>query len=370
MTETTYQATSQVGEARQIAIRDLRVDAHNPRLPEAHRGGSQEDLAVILEMGFDAFSVAQSIVDNGYFLGEPLLAVASDDEPGAFVVVEGNRRLTALFGLAVPEIRAQFAEPDRWESISSRTSLDQSSTVPVIVHASREATHSQVAKAHVVGKLQWRPYMQARFIAARVAEGRTIAEVAEMIGITKSKASDLYRDQAVVGQAQELGLETSEIEKAFSVLTVAMGNTKLRDHIGAPLGSRMDINQKPIPPERADQLRELVTWVFGDEDHEPVITDSRQMSQLGNVVSSEVGLGALRGGHSLEEAKDRVSQAGMDPRERVQKRLGAAKNALLHASDDISDHASDPQVQALVADIEALVESLRNVIDELGSVKA
>jgi hypothetical protein len=212
--------------------------------------------------------------------------------------------------------------------------------------------------------------MQARFIAARVAEGRTIAEVAEMIGITKSKAADLYRDQAVVRQAQDLGLETSEIEKAFSVLTVAMGNTKLRDHIGAPLGSRMGINHQPIPHERVDELRELVTWVFGDEDHEPVITDSRQMSQLGNVVANDVGLGALRGGHTLEEAKDRVSQAGMDPRERLQKRLNAAKNALLHASDDISDHASDPHVQALVADIEALVESLRNVVNELGSVQA
>lgn len=368
MTETRNPLADQVGTARQVAISDLRLDPYNPRIPEAHRGGSQEDIAVMLEMGFDAFSIAQSIVDNGFFLGEPLLGVASDDESGVFVIVEGNRRLTALVGLAYPEIRAQFAEPDRWEALAARTRMDQAAQVPVIVHNSRAATHTQVAKAHVVGKLQWRPYMQARFIAARVAEGRSIAEVAEMIGITKSKACDLYRDQAVVQQAQQLGLETSEIEKAFSVLTVAMGNTKLRDHIGAPLGSRMDMNRAPIPEEKSGELHELITWVFGDEDREPVITDSRQMSQLGNVVASDVGLSALRAGHSLDEAKERVSQAGMDPRERVQRRLAAAKSALLAASDDISDHAGDAHVQELIADIEAVVESLRNVVDELGSV--
>lgn len=370
MSDTTNPVNVQVGTAQQVAIKDLRLDPDNPRLPEAYRGGSQEDIAVILEMGFDAFSIAQSIVDNGFFLGEPLLAVASDDEDDVYIVVEGNRRLTALVGLAHPAIRSQFAEPDRWENLAAKTQMDPSVSVPVIVHTSRAATHTQVAKAHVVGKLQWRPYMQARFIAARVADGRSIAEVAEMIGITKSKASDLYRDQAVVRQAQDLGLETSEIEKAFSVLTVAMGNTKLRDHIGAPLGSRMDITRAPIPEEKTEELQELITWVFGDEEHEAVITDSRQMSQLGNVVASEVGLAALRAGHSLEEAKERVSQAGMDPRERVQKRLAAAKSALLHASDDIADHATDPHVQELVADIEAIVESIRNVVDELGSVEA
>lgn len=346
-------------------VSSLRLDADNPRLPEGLRGGDQADLAVVMEMGFEAFALAQSIADNGYFMGEPLLVIESPTEPGAWTVVEGNRRLTALIGLTRSEVRNQFAEPDRWETLARRSTITLDDEVPIVIHVDRAATHVEVAKAHVVGKLPWRPFMQARFIAARVQEGKSFAEVADLIGITKSKTADLYRDQAVVAQAQELGLGTGEIENAFSLLTVAMGNTKLRDHVGAPLGSRLDPADKPIPDDRTDELKEALGWIFGDEHNEPKITDSRQISQLGNIAASDVGLAALRDGASLEEAKQRVAAAGMDPRDRLLQRLGAAKNALLAASDDLSTYVSDDQVRLLLEDVESIVESLRNTADEV-----
>ncbi|HEV2891460.1 MAG TPA: hypothetical protein VGX28_13900 [Frankiaceae bacterium] len=349
-----------------VRLDALRLDPQNPRLPESLRGGAQEELAVVLELGFEAFAVAQSIADNGFFMSEPLLVIAGD-EPETWVVVEGNRRLTALLGLSRPEIRAQFAEPDRWEDVSARSSIDGVTPVPVVVHPDRASTHVEVAKAHVVGKLPWRPFMQARFIAARVHEGLSIQQVADLIGITKSKAADLYRDQAVVAQAQRLGLDTGEVEKAFSLLTVAMGNTKLRDHVGAPLGSRLEVGADPVPESRTDELEELLGWIFGDAEDEPKITDSRQMSQLGSVVASDVGLAALRDGFSLDEAKQRVAAAGLDPRERLLQRLTAGKNALLYAADDIAAYADDPQVLATLFDVESALESLRNVVAEVGT---
>ncbi|MBB3328808.1 ParB/Srx family N-terminal domain-containing protein [Microlunatus antarcticus] len=350
------------GVALHTPISTLLLDPYNPRLPESLRGGEQADLAVVLEMGFDAFAVAQSIADNGYFAAEPLIAIRSGH--GRFTIVEGNRRLTALLGLSHPEIRAEFADPGRWSEVADRAGVSPATEVPIVVHENREATHVEVSRAHVVGKLAWRPYMQARFIASRVSEGRSISEVAELIGITKSKAADLYRDQAIVSQAEDAGLSTGEVEKAFSVLTVAMSNTKLRDHIGAPLGSRLSAGAKPVPPGKLGELRELISWVFGDEDSEPVISDSRQMSALGNVVASEVGLGSLRAGKSLEEAKQQVQNAGMNPRERLVKRLTAATNALGAAGDDLAEYAGDVQVVGLLADLEALLESMRNVVDQ------
>lgn len=354
-----------MGAPTSVPLGALLLDAQNPRIPEGLRGESQADLAVILEMGFDAFAVAQSIADFGFFQAEPLLAIPAEGLDGKWTIVEGNRRLTALMGLAHKEIRSEFAEPQRWEAIAEKAGIGPDAQIPIVVHKSRGATHAQVARAHVVGKLPWRPYMQARFIAARVEEGKTLAEVADLIGVTKSKAADLYRDQAVVAQAQRVGLETGEVEKAFSVLTVAMSNTKLRDHVGAPLGSRLESGKDPIPASKTKELGELLAWVFGDEENEPKITDSRQMSMLGNVAANEVGLKALRQGQSLDEARQKVQAAGMDPRDRLVQRLTAAKNALNHATDDLSEHARDANVQALIADIEALVESLRNTVDQV-----
>lgn len=358
------QTTSGVrtGTPMQVPISALLLDPYNPRLPESLRGGEQADLAVVLEMGFGAFAVAQSIADNGYFAAEPLIAIRAEDE-GKFVVVEGNRRLTALLGLSHPEIRYEFADPAKWDVVAKKSDMTPDVVVPVVVHDTREATHVEVSRAHVLGKLAWRPYMQARFIHARVAEGRTLTEVADLIGVTKSKAADLYRDHAVVAQAEKAGLHTGEVEKAFSVLTVAMGNTKLRDHIGAPLGSRLEPGTDPVPEGKIGELKELISWVFGDEEAEPVITDSRQMSALGNVVASEIGLGALRAGKSLEEAKQQVTSAGMDPRDRIIKRMTAATNALSAASDELAEFASDSQVTGLLSDLESLVESMRNVVD-------
>ena len=367
MTES--QSGVRAGVPKQVRISSLRLDPYNPRLPESLRGGDQADLAVVLEMGFDAFAVAQSIADNGYFAAEPLIAVRTEDD-GEYVVVEGNRRLTALLGLSHPEIRQEFADPTKWEAVAEKAAISPDVIVPIVVHQDREATHVEVSRAHVVGKLAWRPYMQARFIAARVAEGRTITEVAELIGITKSKAADLYRDQAIVAQAEKAGLNTGEVEKAFSVLTVSMSNTKLRDHISAPLGSRLEPGTDPVPEGKVGELKELISWVFGVEDAEPVITDSRQIGLLGNVVASEVGLAALRAGKSLEEAKQQVQSAGMDPRERLIKRMTAAANALGAAADDLAEYANDEQVVGLLSDLEALVESMRNVVDQAETEEA
>ncbi|MSQ28898.1 MAG: hypothetical protein EXR68_00180 [Dehalococcoidia bacterium] len=353
-----------------VPIKSLRLDGENPRLPASLRGGDQAELATVLEMGFEAYAVAQSIADHGYFMSEPMLVIASPVEKDAWIVVEGNRRLTALLGLTNEKIRGQFADSERWDALVGRSRVSSNSLVPVVLHPDRKSTHVEVARAHVIGKLAWRPYAQATYIAARVAEGRTFAEVAELLGVTKSKVADLYRDQAIVKQSQNLGLTTGEIEKAFSLLTVTMSNTKLRDHIGAPLGSRLEPGTDPIPAEKTENLAELITWIFGSEEAEPKITDSRQISQLGNVVASDVGLKALRAGDSLEQAKTKLHAAGLSPLERLLNRLTTAKSALLYAADDLSDHAHDATVRDLVDDIEAALGALSNTIEEIEQTRA
>jgi hypothetical protein len=355
------------GRAASVPLASLRLDPENPRIPEGHRSQETAELATLLEMGFEAYPIAQSIVELGFFNAEPLIVVPNSAEIGTWVVVEGNRRLTALIGLAYPEIRSGFATPDRWERLAARRSISPRDAVPVVMHESRETTHAEIARVHVVGKLAWRPFMQARYIAARVEEGRTLQEVADLIGIARSKAADLYRDQAVLAQASELGLETSQVEGAFSLLTVAMGSTKIRNHVGAPLGSQTVIGQDPVPADKADELKEVLQWVFGDEEHEALISDSRQVSLLGNAIASPVGLAALREGRTLEEAKQRIQEKGLDPLKALRLKLNTAKNSLTAASSDVAEFALDPDVQSLVDDVESLLVSIRSALDDVQS---
>src|SRR3954451_19988903 len=90
------------GRSGSIPLLALRLDPENPRIPETHRTKDTAELATLLEMGFEAYPVAQSIVELGFFNAEPLIVIPSQDEADVWVVVEGNRRLTALIGLAYP----------------------------------------------------------------------------------------------------------------------------------------------------------------------------------------------------------------------------------------------------------------------------
>ena len=124
---------SKLGEMRNIKIKDLLLDAHNPRFSDSQQGQKQERIAELMEMGFEAFAVAESICRYGFFLSEPLIAIHSGESDQKCIVVEGNRRLTALLGLVRPEFRKSFATPDRWDKLASQCELTIESQIPVVI---------------------------------------------------------------------------------------------------------------------------------------------------------------------------------------------------------------------------------------------
>ncbi|WP_315095400.1 hypothetical protein [uncultured Cellulomonas sp.] len=346
------------GTARKVPLRDLRLDAHNPRLSPDDQEAAQEDLALSLELGFEAVTVAESIASHGFFGSEPLIVIAGD-EPGTWVVVEGNRRLTALLGLADARLRAQFAGRKQWDVLASQAGVRIEDLIPVVVLADRAEATPIIGFRHISGILQWEPFAQARYIARLVDEdGMTFKEVAEMIGIDRTRVGNLYRDQAIVAQAESLGIETGHIERAFSLMTVAMSTTKLRNHVGADLGARTVPGVPPVPADRTGALRELITWVYGDGEIEPVVAESRAISKLGNVVASEPGLAALRRGESLDVAIQTVKDHDEDPRGRLLRRLRTGKNALAAALEDLPDFGSDAEVTEAVDEAKGAVDAL------------
>lgn len=353
-----------MGEQRSVPLKSLRLDPENPRLPADLHGKSQEDLAVHLELAFDALTVAESVASHGFFGSEPLIVIAAGG--GTWTVVEGNRRLTALLGLVDPGLRAQFANPGPWEPLAERATITADDLIPVVVLPDRKAATPIIGFRHISGILQWQPYAQARYIARLVDEEQmSIAEVSEMIGVDRTKVGNLYRDQAIAVHARKLGIETGPLEDAFSLLTVAMSTPKLRDHIGAPLGSQLAPGAVPIPPGKADNLKELITWVYGDGDTAPVISDSREISKLGNVVASPVGLQALRAGDTLEGAVQKVKEADADPRSRLLNRLRTGRNSLNGAMQDIADFADDDEVVAMVEEARAAADALLAAVGDV-----
>lgn len=347
-----------MGEARRVPLRNLLLDPFNPRLPEEMQGEDQEELAVHLELGFDALTVAESIASHGFFGSEPLIVIAAD-ESSKWLVVEGNRRLTALLGLVDKGIRSQFANSGPWDALAAQAQVTYDHQIPVVVLPDRASATPIIGFRHISGILQWQPYAQARYIARLVDEdGMKFNEVAEMIGVDRTKVGNLYRDQAIASQARDMGIETGLMEESFSLLTVAMSTPKLRAHIDAPLGSKTEPGEPPIPDEKAPALQELVRWLYGDGEAEPVIGESRDISKLGNVAASKTGLRALRQGSTLEAAIQQVKDADANPKQRLLSRLKTGKNALSLALDDIDEFQDDSDVTDAVDEARAAADAL------------
>lgn len=365
----TVDSTHGLGRAERVPIGDLMLDPENPRLPAALQGASQVDLAVDLDLGFEALAVAESIASHGFFNSEPLIVVAAaPSDVGEWVVVEGNRRLTALLGLARQDVRDQFPDPTAWQKLADKAQVTLQTSVPVVVADSRASVVPIIGFRHISGILAWTPFAQARYVARLVDEDEmSFSDVAKMIGIERGRTGNLYREQAIARQAAALGIETGPLESAFSLLTVAMSNTKLRDHVAAPLGSRLTPGQAPIPAEREAELRELLGWVFGSEDAEPAIQDSRDISKLGGVVGSPVGLAALRKGETLHQAIQRIEEADLDTKDRLLKRLRAGRNALQAAESDIAEHSDDSEVQDVLDEVRDAIDALLSVREDSDS---
>ena len=352
------QELTNLGELRNLQISSLLLDDKNPRLPPSQHGKSQSDLAVVLEMGFDAFTVAENISRFGYFVSEPLIAIPGPGDK--FTVVEGNRRLTALIGLVDPAIRREFATPDRWHLLARRSALTRDSQVPVVVAQSREEVTPVIGWRHVSGILQWEPFAQARYVASLVDGSKlSYGEVADMIGKKKGEVAALYRDQAIADEARAMGIDTGGLEGSFSLLQLAMGSPKIREYVGAPLGGAFEPGTEPIPQDKQGQLAEVLGYIFGSGDQAPVINDSRQISALGNVIAEPAGLKALRDGETLDHAKQRIKEAGVDPRERLILRLRTVRSSLTAVFEDYADFADDDEV----------IEILGEILELLGDVE-
>jgi hypothetical protein len=207
-------------------------------------------------------------------------------------VVEGNRRLTALKLLADREL-AQDVGGIEWARLFD--DLEEPLTAAfVVVHASRDEVTSFLGFRHITGILKWEPDAKARWIASLVDKGsRGFAEVAREIGSTSPTVRDNYVAHNIVRQAAADGIDTDAVEEDFSVLYRALSTPGIRTYIGVDLSRTPKQLLKPVPPSKLAELRQLLSWMFGDEDEGPALKDSRQLDELGEVLADDKATKAL-----------------------------------------------------------------------------
>ena len=328
-----------LGTPGELPIHQLHLDPQNPRLPESYQRVPEGQLLEHITETYSAIEVARSIALHGYFHSEPLIVISETDD--SYVVVEGNRRLVALRILADATLADELDDADEWRELASEADLPE--RVPVVLAPDRQSVAPIIGYRHISGIEPWEPYAQARFIASLVDNDNLgFQAVANLVGERSSDVAAKYRNFAAIAQAKvDFGIDITRATRRFGVFTRVMTSLPLRTFVRAPAPADVLPGTKPFPEDSGPRAQELFSWVFGDDIHSPVIGESRDITRLGQVVSSEDGLRILKDTRDLEASF--IAAGGL--RDRLLSRLKNAHNNLEAAQEDMAAYYDDEEVQ-------------------------
>jgi hypothetical protein len=218
-----------------------------------------------------------------------------------------------------------------------------------------------VGYRHISGIEEWDPDAKARFIAHLVDDqAQSFADVALIVGERETDVRSMYRNIAMLEQGRDdFNVNTEGAEGAFGVFTNAMGSVPIRTFVGAPDPGAVEPGTPPLHEDKAGELSELLSWLFGDDDNEKVISESRDISRyLAAAVQDEHALAVLRETRDLELAFETAGGT----RDRLIRRLANARGSLRGALGDIDEWSEDEEVTGLIDDCEQEIRALREAL--------
>jgi hypothetical protein len=340
-------------------LADLHPDPLNPRLRHEQRGKlSDDELLVFIERNFEPVTVAESIARHGYFGSEPIVVCEEDDR---WIVLEGNRRLVALFGLARPELRAQFDDPEEWDDLASRREIAMDMQVPVVIADEREDADAVIGFRHIAGVVDWKPLQRAQFIAYLVDDrGKGFLEVADTVGEEEQVVRMLYRNQSILERARQLGRDdlADAAERRFGTYTAALNRTGIREFIGARAVGDVREGYEQLPDDKLDALAELSSWLYGSDDDGKVIGETRDLTALAEVLRAPKALDELRRTRDLSAAYALTP----GPPKRLLKQLAQAVGHLRAVANSAELIVGEAKTEELVEELEDLTGQIADAV--------
>ncbi|MGE0290581.1 MAG: hypothetical protein AB7I42_29885 [Bradyrhizobium sp.] len=332
----------------------LHLDLENPRFGLNLAADEDEAIEFLLERA-DIRELWDSIIERGYEPYEPL--VAFESSPDNYTVVEGNRRLAAIRTLLDPSKvgAAKIAAPPEITAKIRATMGD----IPVYVVDDRADADSYIGYKHINGPNTWGAFAKAKFAsklfdklpAAAGGEDTRVAKLSRRLGdgrqlILRSLVAFRIIQQAI----SEDMISQDRVEKGpfeFSHLYTVLQNRDARSYLGLganPLSERMVV-EAPIPHTHLEQLRFMMRWLFGDEEHESVIkSQGTDRPRLQKVLASEEAIIQLQATHDFEAA---VSIAGFDTENWISNtiKLEALSKKVIDGISDLPEDLGEADIQ-------------------------
>jgi hypothetical protein len=276
----------------EVGLEELKLDLHNVRIPV--RGLDEPAIASYLVEAADLLDLAADILRDGYLDNELPVVV---DESGRRVVLEGNRRITALKAFHDPSLLGKFAP--RMERLLSRYPETYTPTeVRVMVAPSRQAAQPLLARLHTRNpKKSWLREQQAIFYHAQLSR-MSVDELRTLYpGLTQSELARFIRMGEMRDVIRRLRYGDRELEEfvkssqlKMTSLEYAYQRPKIQDALGLKFNKdgllvsrRMSAGQRRGLMYLLEQLRagtlntRSPELIAKSNEHDPFVERLRRM---------------------------------------------------------------------------------------------
>jgi len=346
-------------EQKHVKVANLTLDPENPRLP-SYLSRTPDEILKFLAISSSIDELMSAIGSNGFFQSEPLIAVKNGQS--TIIVVEGNRRLTALKILSGEEFDGM---PHRLKSIvvNSEHKPDE---VPVSIYSDRSDILNYLGNKHIAGVKPWGALAKARY-AKQLFETTDanhdyttrIRTVAKTIGSRSdfiSRAIKALEAYETAENHEFFGLDGVDEETVkFSLLSTALDYEGIQRFVYE--NPEDDVDNREIVEEN---LKNLFSWMFQKTDEgKSKLGESRNLMQLSKVVMNEEGLRRFKLGMSLDQAFKLTD--GID--EEFDTIVTRVQSGLREANSIAADVSDSEERESTVKSIVRQARQLKNAFD-------
>ncbi|AWQ20155.1 hypothetical protein C1N63_15705 [Pantoea ananatis] len=213
-----------------LSVPNLRLDKENPRIPSYITIRTTKDILNYLFENEKIERLAHKIVEKGFISHDPIYVIKESE---GYVVVEGNRRISALKCLIDPSLVPSAAKRRKIELYKNSLGSDLIEKVEVLVAPSRRAVENVLFELHAEGKLQWSRQQKNKFIASiGIDSGESIQDIAERFNVKVAEIQDSVQEYLLERYFTELDLPNDIEDKAlmskFNISTISrLVNSKI-----------------------------------------------------------------------------------------------------------------------------------------------
>lgn len=300
---------------RRVSLRNLYLDPNNFRIihepdQKAVPDDQVKDRVVVQrtmrlltgDKNQNIQDLIESFKANGYL---PVDQIQVRDLPGGgYLVVEGNRRISALkFLLQEYEVKAVDL---------GELNPDFFSQIPVILYSGADDVHhlTLMALKHISGNKKWGEWNQAKLLETlHTVHGLTEGEIRSRIGISTVELRRSLRALSMVAEYQSSDYGDQFVETMFPIFRHAVRNAALKDWLQWNDSDRKSYNASNrdfffslLSREPMDEPEEDGSIGFADRYFDPAITKRDDIDTLGKVVSDERALEYLKKTRDLNGA--------------------------------------------------------------------